>query len=320
MMKMTTWGQGRISTAEEVIPPNPERCLTLLVDGAARGAVEVDPDAYKTFRARLEDLARKIPDRLPEEEKLALIGSINKEFDGYRTLTEDALRDRQVAWRSTLQLLFDELVHDLGLDTKSTRVASLLTQLKHINATGEINGWREALDSFLHPLDGTGPSDELAARLRSADSSTANDNATGLFGGGAAVEQLRKIMQKGNEGYIVLFRLSCMDIVNQRFGAEAVQDCLMAVSAFLTAGLESNDTIYHWSDSALLAIMQGRPNEAILTAELERIISQNRESTIKIAGRAVMLRIPITFQITPINRLRSPEDVQRITARPTAPR
>jgi|GEM_PF-1272390 len=319
-MKMTTWGQSRTSPQEEAIQASSERCLTLLVDGAARGAIEVDSTTYKSFRATLDELARKIPDRLPDEEKLALIRAINHEFDAYRQLTETAIRERQAAWRSSVTLLMEELIHDLGLDSAATKIALLQTNLKRIASTEEIVGWREELNSFLHPLDGASPSEDLAARLRTADCSTANDNAAGLRGGGAAIEQVRKIMQQTAEGFIVVFRLSCMDIVSQRFGAEAVQDCLMAVSSFLTTGLESTDFIYHWSDSALLAILQGRPNEKILTAELERIINQNRESTINIAGRAIMLRIPITFQITPINRLRNAEDLLRVSARQTSAR
>lgn len=320
MARITAWGQARASATEETLLANTERCLTLLVDGAARGAVEVDSTVYAAFRANLDELARRIPDRLPDEEKFALIRSINQEYDAYRTAAENALRDRYAAWRSVVTLLVEELVHDLGIDATSLKVAPLLSQLKRISTTEEITGWRESLNRFLHPLEGNGPSEDLAARLRSADCSTANDNAAGLRGGGAAVEHLRRILQQGGDGFIVVFRLSCMEIVSQRFGSEAVEDCLMAVSAYLTAGLESNDSIYHWSDSALLAILQGRPSELLLTAELERIIAQNRESTINIAGRAIMLRIPITFHTTPINRLRNPEDLLRISARQTPAR
>jgi GGDEF domain-containing protein len=127
-------------------------------------------------------------------------------------------------------------------------------------------------------------------------------------------------MDHNADGFIVVFNLSCLEIISQRFGPDAVEDALMAVSAYLTAGLQSDDSIYHWSDSALLAILQGRPSEMILTAELERIISQNRESTINMAGRAIMLRIPLSFQITAINRLRTPEDLLRISARQTIAR
>ena len=319
-MKKSSWGQTNASGQEEALLESSERCLTLLVDGAARGAVEVDAVAYRNFRANLDELARKIPDHLPDEEKFALIRSINQEFDSYRTQTEAALRDRQGAWRAAATLLLDELTHDLGVDTTSPKFAPLAAQLRRISTAEEVGSWRDSLQEFLHPLDGTSPAEEMAARLRSSDCSTANDNAAGLRGGGAALEHVRKLMQMGEDGFIVLFRLSCLEIVNQRFGSDAVEDCLMAVSAYLMAGLESEDAIYHWSDSALLAILQRRPSENIVTAELERIISQNRESTVKIAGRAVMLRIPITFQITPLNRLRNAEELLRISARQSTAR
>jgi GGDEF domain-containing protein len=102
-------------------------------------------------------------------------------------------------------------------------------------------------------------------------------------------------------------------MINQRFGPEAVEDCLMAVSAFLTQSLHSDDAIYHWSDSSLLAVLLGRANDQILTAELERIAMQNRETTVNIGGRATMLRIPITFDLIPIERLKSADDLYKIT-------
>jgi GGDEF domain-containing protein len=145
-----------------------------------------------------------------------------------------------------------------------------------------------------------------------------NDNAAGLRGGGAAVEYLRKVMDRAGDGFVVVFRLSCLDVISTRFGLDAVHDCLMSISAFLTSSLQSDDAIFHWSDSALMAILQGRVNEQILTAELQRIISRHRESTVTIGGRSIMLRIPIAYELTPISVLQSPEDLYRLPARKAA--
>jgi GGDEF domain-containing protein len=311
------WGSTK-ATAE----PNPEasgidRCLTLLADGATRGLPEIDPAAYSSFRSNVETLSRGLPDRLPDDEKLALIRSILQEFENYRNSSESYLREQQTCWRGVLSMMQDELFALLGIDTKSPRAAALIQDARRLSSPSEIQDWRNSMDSFLHPASGKSPAEDYAAKLRAADQSTANDNAAGLRGGGAAVEHLKRIMDSGGAGYIVLFRLSCLDIVSQRFGTEAVEDCLMAVSAYLTAGLQGDDAIYHWSDSTLLAILQGRTSELILTAELERIIAQNRESTIQMAGRSVMLRIPVTFDLTPIHQLRSPEDLLRISVRQT---
>jgi GGDEF domain-containing protein len=102
-------------------------------------------------------------------------------------------------------------------------------------------------------------------------------------------------------------------MICERFGIEAVQDCLMAVSAYLTHTLRRDDAIFHWSDSTLLAIVLDRPTEQILTAELERIASQNRDITINVGGRVVMLRIPLGFELIPIERLTSASDINRLS-------
>jgi hypothetical protein len=314
LKQMGSWGQSRSTTSDDSVLPAAERCLTLLADGAAAGMPEFDADCYRGFRAKLDGLGRQLRDRLPDADKLALIGTILREFESYRNDSETALREQLAAWRNALNFLLVELLGNLGVDTASKEAAPLLALIKQIKTGAQIDDWRQKLELFLHPLDGKGPAFDMAAKLRAADCTTANDNAAGLRGGGSAVEHLGKIMAGGGDGFIVLFRLSCLDVISQRFGPEAVEDCLMAVSAFLTAGLQSNDAIYHWSDSALLAILQGRYSEFMVSAELDRIIAQNRESSINVAGRAIMLRIPISFDLTPISRLRCADDLLRISA------
>jgi hypothetical protein len=64
----------------------------------------------------------------------------------------------------------------------------------------------------------------------------------------------------------------------------------------------------------LLALLQGRVSGQIVTAELRRIASNNREVTVVIDGRTVMLRIPLEFELTPIDCLRSANDLYKISA------
>lgn len=296
----------------EQVLPNSERCLTLLVEGMALNVPEIDPEAYKTFRGNVSKLSMQIPDRLPDNDKLELIRSILSEFESYRNNTETAIRERVTGWRGVVKTLLSELLTSLALDAKSAAAAPLLQNIANLTSSEEIQEWSKGLELFLHPRDAEGNILGLAA-LKTTNCSTANDNAAGLRGGGAAVEYLQKVMSRGGVGFVALFRLSCLDVIEKRFGPEAVQDCLMAVSAFLTSSLHSDDTIFHWSDSSLLAILQGRANEQILSAELSRIISQNRESSIQVEGRSIMLRIPLAFELTPINRLRTAEDLYRLS-------
>ena len=290
---------------------NPERVLTLVVEGAALGVPEIDSNMYQVFRANVGKLALRLPDHLPDEEKLAQVRSVLNEFQNYRTTGEEELRNRTGAWHSLASFLFTNLLKGLGINPHAPNPDQLLRKLTGVVSAQEIENLRGEFETFLHPA-GAESAPAEASPFCTADYSTANDNAAGLRGGGSAVEHLRRMMADSRKGFIVLFRLSCLNMINQRFGPSAVQDCLMAVAAFLTQSLNSDDAIYHWSDSSLLAILQGRVNEQILAAELQRIAFQNRETSVNIGDRATMLRIPFTFDIVPIDRMQSAEDLYKI--------
>jgi GGDEF domain-containing protein len=296
--------------AEE--PPNPQRILTMVVEGTARSVPEIESAAYKEFRENVAQSALQMRDGLPDEEKLAHVRGVLNEFENYRKRIEAELRDRKTEWRALVSFLFTDLLNSLGIDASVPNSAQLLRDLGAVVVAADIRSWHDRMESFLHPSGAESIPDE-ASQFHKADHSTENDNAAGLRGGGSAVAHVKRIMESGDKGFIGLFRLSCLNMIHQRFGSEAVEDCLMAVAAFLTQNLHSDDAIYHWSDSSLLAILQGRANEQILAAELDRIAVRNRETTINIGGRAIMLRIPITFDLTPITRLSRPEDLYKIT-------
>jgi len=312
LRQMAGFGGSNATEKSAVVLPNAERVLTLVVEGTARGVPEVDSEAYKEFRSSVAKLALQLPDRLPEEEKLAQVRAVLAEFESYRNRSEAELRARTTEWRAIASLLYRELLGSLGIDPSAPNPAALLRKLASVTSAESTQDFHERLEAFLHPA-GADSAPAEASQFRTADHSTENLNAAGLRGGGSAIAHVKRLMESGDRGFIVLFRLSCLNMINQRFGPEAVEDCLMAVSAFLTENLHSDDAIYHWSDSSLLAILQGRANDQILTAELDRIVMKNRETTVNIGGRATMLRIPITFDLTPIERLKSADDLYKIT-------
>jgi len=247
------------------------------------------------------------------------VRAVLHEFENYRKSTETELRSRTAEWRGAVSLLFRELLKTLGIDPSAPNPQKLLQHSANATSAQDVHEYHDQLEAFLHP-SGADSAPAEASQFRKADHSTENLNAAGLRGGGSAIEHVKRLMESGTKAFIVLFRLSCLTMINQRFGPEAVEDCLMAVSAFLTQSLHSDDAIYHWSDSSLLAVVVGRANEQILTAELERIAMQNRETSVIIGGRSTMLRIPITFDLTPIERLKGADDLCKITLMTTSGR
>jgi GGDEF domain-containing protein len=272
----------------------------------------IDAPRYTEFRAKVGGMARQVRDGLPDADKLALIQTILREFETYRASVEGALRDRQSGWRALGATLLHELLACMGIGPASACAIPLVEKIGSLTSGEEIQIYCALLAEFLHPVASDGHPPPPIPAIGIADLSTTNDNACGLLGGGKAVEVLKKIMQSGGGGFVVSFRLGCLEIINERFGGGAMQDCLMAVSAYITNSLHNDDSIYHWSDSTLLAILRGRGSQQVLTAELNRLASMNREITIQIGGRTIMLRIPLEFDITPISQLKDADDLYRI--------
>jgi GGDEF domain-containing protein len=294
-----------------------ERCLTHLAEGAALNMPVIDDLVYHTFREAIATMARQLPDRLSDSDALPVIKSILKEFENYRKGVDASLRERQAAWRTLAGNLLRDLLGTLGIDPASTSAAPLLNRIAALSTGEQIEAFRAHLEDYLRPGGGQ---IERGSALKTADRSEANDNAAGLRGGGAAQQNLKAILDRGVDGFVVLFRLSCLDVIGERFGIEAIHDSLMAIAAYLTQALRTDDAVFHWSDSSLLAILETPATEQILTAAMQRIANSNRDITIKIGGRNVMLRIPLTFELTPISRFRGPEDLLKLSRGPAVRR
>jgi GGDEF domain-containing protein len=298
------------SSADKPESPSIEnRTLMRLIDGVAANAPQIDAEALQTFHGKVARLSQSVPDTLPELDKIVVIDQVVREFERYRIQTENSVKARVAGWRALAGDMLRELIRRMNLEPSSPGVSPLIAKIGFLATVEEIAAYRQLLDEFLHPPEA--PELDLAATLKVTDRSTANDNATGLHGGGSAIEHLRGLMQRGKKGFVVHFRLGCLEIISQRFGMEAVEDCLMAVSSYLTDSLHAEDKIYHWSDSSLLVVAQGRVNRQILESELGRIVSLNKNINIQIGGRTVMLRIPLEYDITPISSFREAEDLER---------
>lgn len=294
---------------KEESPPNDERSLTALIEGAARAVPQVDAEVYQAFYEKTSLLARQVPDTLPFLDRMAVIEQVVREFERYRVRTENSVRARVTCWRALVGEMLRELIRRMGLEPSSPGVGPLISKIGFLGTAEEIAAYRQLFNDFVHPVEA--PELDIATSLKLTDHSTTNDNATGLRGGGGAIEYLRGLMTRSKRGFVVHFRLGCLEIVSQRFGMEAVEDALMAVSNYLTESLHSDDKIFHWSDSSLLVIVHGRGNRQVLESELTRIVALNKNVTIQIGGRTVMLRIPLEYEITPISAFHAAEDMEK---------
>jgi hypothetical protein len=281
---------------------NMEKGLSAALLQAAQNVPEFDPLAYKTFRTNVSRLAPQLPDMPLDASNLEVIREIQSEFTRYHNCSMNTIREGVAGWRELVAKLFICLLSRMGIDPASEDAAPLMQRISTLLRGEEIHAFLVLLDDFLR-LNSVKRPVGRAAHKNAVDHSTTNDNAAGLLGGGAAVAQVRNIIEQGDSGFAVHFEMCCLSGIKEKFGVGAVQDCMMATSAFLTRSLRSEDTVFYWSDSSLMAILQSPVSEAIITSVIQRIVDNNRDITIRIGNRIAMLRIPLKFKITPISQL-----------------
>ena len=311
LRQMASWSGTAPPTTTESATPSTENYVSQLVEGIVGNVPEIDARAFKILIGNVTKLAPRIADRLADDDRGTYVRAIVSEFEAYRASSEMVLRKRQTEWRALVDKLFRELLASMGMTTGSTEAAQLAGKIASLGTVEDLQGYRNQIEAFLHPL---GSDSSGASPYNVADRSTANDNAAGLRGGGSAIEHVQRIIESGSRGYIAVLRLGCLEIIGERFGMDAVQDSIMAISAFLTQNLRSDDSIYHWSDSSLLVVLQGRANEQVLNAELRRISARNRDISVNIDGRSIMLRVPIDYKLLPIAGLRSVDDLKKLSS------
>ncbi len=313
-MLMTSWSQGFDGKEQEENPKGLRagESLTRLLDALAKNTPAIDARAREQLSAAIAGVIKKSPDRLHEGEKIKLVQTVVRELEHYRSATEEALHEQLDGWRG----LVKKLVHEVGArgsaNADEPGFHRLMADIATLSTKQDLQDYSELLQTVLHTPS---PRNRVADKRPSIQNDTcaANDNAAGLPGGGAAVAHLQSVLDRCQVGFVAVIQLSCMNVIEERFGITAVEDCVMAVSAFLTERLESDDAIYHWNDTTLLAIFEGRNNKGILSKELERIASQNRDITININDRTVLIRVPLAFELSPVSGFHSGDDLYKFS-------
>ena len=282
--------------------------IARLMEQAVLNVPAVDAHAYKGFREKVGRLVPQLPDLPMSAGDRQLVEDVLREFSGYHKCAEKSVREQISGWRKLVTKLLAELLSTAEIDPASADAALLVQGVATLLTGEEIHGYLVQLTEFLRQKS-------LQGQVEAAAPSAHNHNAAGLRDSASAFEQVKNIIETGAQGYIVLFRLSSLKSIKERYGDETMQDCLMAISAFLTRNLRSDDNIYFWSEDSLLAIMQTPATEQVINMAVQRIVDNNRDITIQMGVRVVMLRVPLIFEVTPIGKLEKAEDLYTISSR-----
>jgi CheY-like chemotaxis protein len=136
-----------------------------------------------------------------------------------------------------------------------------------------------------------------------------NEGPTGLPGPTQARKHLAPLVGVDTLSYVVLFKISMLQTVEQRYGEETAGDYLNSAAQFLVQALRPDDKLFHWGRDVLMAVIRRTISPGALRMEIDRLTLTSSGQMMNINGKSIMLACPIAFDLLTVSKYSSLNDM-----------
>ena len=100
--------------------------------------------------------------------------------------------------------------------------------------------------------------------------------------------------------HVVLFKLTLLQTIEERYGEDAATGYLKSAVKFLAQPLRPEDRLFHWSRDVLMLILSRQVSPHALRQEITRQTSGAHQHILEVDGKRIMLGIATTFDLLPV--------------------
>ena len=123
----------------------------------------------------------------------------------------------------------------------------------------------------------------------------------GLRGASEARACVDALFSGTRKGYVALIKLTILEIIEDRYGAEAAADYVRRTVEFLKESLSQNDELFHWCRDVLMIVVGRQLSPVAMRVEIARLMQDRREAITEASGRQIMVAAPTTFDLMPVS-------------------
>ena len=125
---------------------------------------------------------------------------------------------------------------------------------------------------------------------------------TGLPGPSQARELLTPLFGADHHTYVILFKLTMLETIEERYGEEAGADYLINAAQYLTQSLRSEDRLFHWGRYVLMAVVRRTVSPVAVRMEVARLTSSPGDQVLDVRGRSIMVATSINSEFKPVSQ------------------
>lgn len=293
-----------IPQASDLVPiAEVEKFLVQLLDSIHGQRFDDRTPSYSEFHEKMSQMARKLTECSTVDDKFLALQQTLYEIHRYQEGKAKDLQKPEFTWRALAATLLCALFTPNDAKRLSAREDRLLGEAMLRNLNEGMDTFQDAMRS--HPrlnAENTRPVEDWRPSFEK------DSNPTSLRCGDEALNRIEGMLERQAKGYVIVFRLGCLDLVGERFGLEAVEESLRSVSAYLADSIRRYAELFFWNESTFATIVETRAPEKALRTTIVHIINNNRSAFVQVEDHLVLLQMPLEFEMFPISSIQSAKE------------
>jgi GGDEF domain-containing protein len=301
------------------------RAVALLVEKIGDCAVEDNPEELDNFRREIRGVHDALTPNLPADNLAILAGSAAETLETYNRRITRAIVRRDAAYRAFFGMFQD------GLTRLAGENAECIQSLRRMNEEWEAGAGlgnpqslkvqlNNCVDGILETFEREkAASQALIEKLRIqveslrpppvAAARSQADRATGLFNRKDCIAAIREAIKCGTRHYAVVMVVNRVQPISARLGREAGDWMLARFREFVASQLEASDRLFHWSGSAMVAILERHQAFDQVRAVVRRMLDNPLQGTWDGGGRSVLIPLSAVWAVVTIDT--TPETTEK---------
>ena len=288
------------------------RIISVLLQGISLHSFCYDEVEFGRFQRSLRKLRVEVELVDDDDSAMILAGSAIRTLEEHSAALEKTIASRQNDLEAAMALLSDSLLtvssvgETLALELKeSERDIALARQ------PGDAVVARERLTRCLEDIRIRVLRRNDAAPLSSQTyAENEIDAVTGLPDSRKAVDAIVAAWDRRDEYLAAVFAVRRLDAINTRFGFQAGDEVLRAISDQLATVFARNHVLFRWRGPYLVALIDRKSAESRVTPELQRLASTRLQHTLAMKDREVLLSVSLVWALVPL-QAKSIDDMVR---------
>jgi GGDEF domain-containing protein len=280
------------------------KVVSMLLDGVATNALNLDPEAFQRFRDQIGELRQEMASDTTVESLMSHAGKVVQVVGDYARETNGLLNGQLAEMHNMIATLVHAPTGPNGNDGPEGTPVSAMQSVSILKAR-----LQESLDSVLEEAAQTkaepgGVAQALKPEvLRKPGPAHGSDldPITELPCEAAARTQFLAALHSGETRHVAVFVLESAQRINLRFGRATGDDVVRELKRYVASQLQPGDCMFRWPGPAIVALLSTTEPFDKVRARMKRFLDKSIERDFDVNGRSVLISLTIAWSVYPVS-------------------